>query len=68
MATTYTTRDGDVLDAICWRYYGDTELVVTVLESNPGLCEQGQTYPAGIVIILPDRPAPAVQQSVSLWD
>ncbi|MEB0968369.1 tail protein X [Citrobacter braakii] len=71
MPTIWTTRDGDVLDAICASHYGTENLsasVTRVLEANQGLADKGAVYPAGVRIILPD----AVQQvSVSpynLWD
>ncbi|MCW7553640.1 tail protein X [Endozoicomonas gorgoniicola] len=50
----YTTVDGDMLDAICFRHYGNLNgTVERVLNANPGLCEQPAVLPAGLVIELP---------------
>ena len=72
MATTYRTRDGDVLDALCWLHYGTTVgTVEAVLEGNRGLADQGAIYPAGILITFPDLAASAtapLTRPVRLWD
>lgn len=54
-SATYTTRDGDLLDEVVWRYYGrqDTGLVERVLESNRGLADYGPALPPGLTINLP---------------
>ena len=61
MATfLYTTSDGDVLDDICFRYYGEgynVSPIPFVLNANPGLADLGDIYPAGVLIMLPDLPA-----------
>ena len=66
----YRTRDGDSLDAICWRHYGrQAGAVEAVLEANPGLSDIGPVLPTGFVIGLPDLPQPAQEiETVSLWD
>lgn len=66
----YTTREGDVLDAICWEHYGRTDGVVeAVLEANPGLASLQVSLPVGTVITLPDLPKPPVDGVVvKLWD
>ncbi|GHT91743.1 hypothetical protein FACS1894122_04620 [Alphaproteobacteria bacterium] len=33
----YTTKDNDVLDHICWKYYGTSDAVHQVLQANPHL-------------------------------
>ncbi|MCX5571493.1 tail protein X [Kaistia nematophila] len=65
----YTTRQGDMIDAICTRTYGDESgYVEIVLAANPGLAALGMPLPIGTVIDLPEiakaREAVAV---VSLW-
>ena len=66
--TTYRTLAGDVLDWICWRYYGrQSGAVEAVLAANVGLAERGAVYPAGLVIRLPDLAEP-VRQPTRLWD
>ncbi|MEI7294424.1 tail protein X [Paraburkholderia tropica] len=48
-------RQGDTVDAICWRYYGRTDgTVETVLEVNEGLADLGAVLPSGTVVELPD--------------
>lgn len=71
MATIYLTRDGDMLDLICFDHYGPDALnqsVTAVLEANPGLADQGAMFPAGLSITLPDWTPLAVQSAVQLWD
>jgi len=65
---TYVTKDGDVLDAICWKYYGSTTgLVEKVLEANRHLAELGVIFSAGVKIILPDLTREEETESVKLW-
>jgi phage tail protein X len=69
MPTQYRTRDGDRLDDICWRHYGRSSgLVEPALDANPGLADPGPVYPTGVVIELPDLPAPTQPGPVRLWD
>jgi phage tail protein X len=70
MKTIYTTREGDTVDAIAWRFYGATDNRVTeaVLEYNPGLADYGAELPAGIHVTLPDVETPAKTRGVKLWD
>jgi phage tail protein X len=69
MAITYRTRDGDMLDEICWRHYGvQSGAVEPVLDLNPGLADRGPVYASGVLITLPDLAAPQVAGPVRLWD
>lgn len=71
MPTTYQTRDGDVLDAVCALHYGAENLsyiVTQVLEANPGLADIGAVYPSGLFITLPDLEPPVQDSAFSLWD
>jgi len=71
MPTTYQTREGDMLDAICAVHYGWSELgplVVKVLEANPGLADLGPVYNAGVLITLPDLDMPVAESNLQLWD
>jgi len=53
-AATYTTLDGDMLDHLCWRHYGqEWDRVEMVLAANPGLAARGPALPAGVEIVLP---------------
>ena len=66
----YRTRDGDSLDAICWKHYDrQAGAVEAVLEANPGLSDIGPIIPTGFVIGLPDLPEPdQAAETISLWD
>lgn len=70
MTTIYTTKDGDTVDAIAWKFYGATtnKVVETVLDANRGLADYGPELPAGLQITLPAIAAPATTQGVKLWD
>lgn len=68
MATTCRTSDGDLLDTICNNYYGHlVGTVEAVLDANQGLADEAQPYRAGVLIVLPDMPAPT-EELVMLWD
>jgi len=47
----YTTKEGDVLDWICWKHYGTTAVLETVLKANPTLTEYKLS--AGTTVNLP---------------
>lgn len=70
MATVYTTQQGEMIDAICRRFYGDESgYVESVVEDNPGLAALPILLPIGTKIVMPDLPrAPAEREVVSLWD
>lgn len=69
MATTYTSLQGDTLDLICWRYYGQQSgAVEAVLDANPGLADLGDVIPLGTPITMPELAAPATElQPIRLW-
>ena len=71
MARFYNTKDGDMLDEICWKVYGRRSGRVTerVLDANPGLADVGPKLPAGLTLTLPDiEPQSEELSSVRLWD
>lgn len=63
----YLTSDGDVLDRICWLFYGSTANVTErVLARNPVLNKYPSVLPAGIILVLPlFKYEP---NRVALWD
>lgn len=66
----YITMDGDMVDLIAFRFYGDhVDKTALVLDANPGLADRGVVLSAGVEILLP--PAPAGQRNtvgqVELW-
>ncbi len=70
---TYITKDGDVLDLICWKYYGSINsalphgTIEKVLEANRHLANLDAVFAAGIKIILPDLTKAEEEKSVKLW-
>lgn len=68
MATTCRTSSGDLLDTICYNFYGHLNgTVESVLDVNEGLGREAQPFRAGVIIYLPDLVA-AVAETVQLWD
>ena len=69
MTATYTTKMGDMVDLICFRYYGrHVGTAEVVLAANRGLAAHGEVLPAGLVIVLPDLPKQsAAKLPVKLW-
>lgn len=69
-STTYRTRQGEVLDLICLRHYGDRPgMVERVLDVNSGLADLGAVLPMGTLIALPDLPQqPQPAATIKLWD
>lgn len=66
----YRTTQGEMVDAICRRVYGDESgYVEAVLDANPGLAASGVPLPARTEIALPNaaRAADAVSM-VFLWN
>lgn len=68
-AHSYRSKDGDVLDAIVFGHYGDTNTgrVEAVLAANPGLASLGKVLPAGIVVVLPALEEAVPAGTVQLW-
>lgn len=70
MAETVTSLQGDTVDIICRRVYGDESgYVEAVLDANPGLAGFGPVLPTGTALVLPDLGGvePTVPV-VTLWD
>lgn len=65
MNTLYTTRQGDRLDTIAWRAYGDPSLTQGILDANPGLPVAAQ-YPAGLRVLLPVLPSATMGSTAGL--
>ena len=68
----YLTKQGDVLDQIAYKYYGNTNnrIVETILEQNVGLADHGAVLPEGLLITLPEQEQSTVisNKQVKLWD
>lgn len=68
MAKIISSCDGDLLDTLCYAVYGHMKgTVEAVLACNQGLAAIQQPYPAGVLIVFPDLPAP-VRETVTLWE
>lgn len=68
----YTTKQGEMLDEICFRFYGRTAgTVEAVLEANPGLSALPPVFEEGTTIVLPDLgltgDRPTTKETVRLW-
>lgn len=70
MSRAYTTVQGEMVDAICRKVYGDESgYVEGLLSANPGLSDNAYVLPLGTKIILPDIDrADEVPAVISLWD
>lgn len=69
MSQRYRTKEGDVLDRVCWKHYGaQAGAVEAVLEANTNLAEHGEVLPAGLEIVLPDLVLPETEKLIRLWD
>jgi len=67
MATIIRTCDGDMLDTICHAHYGFVARAVeAAYAANPGLAAQPQPFAAGLLIRLPELPAPRTEV-IQLW-
>jgi phage tail protein X len=61
-------RQGDTLDLLCWRHFGQTAGVTEIaLEMNPGLARLGELLPEGTAVGLPTAAPAPVRQTVQLW-
>jgi len=70
MTELYLTQDGDMIDAICWRYYpkaSQSLAVAHVYEVNNRLADLGTKLPAGLTVLLPDLPQPRSIPTINLW-
>lgn len=66
----YLTKDGDTLDEIAYRYYGNTnnKVVENIIEENFGITNLAPILPAGILIELPEVKQSTEKRKVKLWD
>lgn len=71
MATTYRTRQGEVLDMIAFRAYGRRPgMVEMLLAANRGIADLGPVLPIGTLVVLPDVAPQALTpaMTIKLWD
>ena len=72
MTSIYVTIQNDRVDKIAKSVYrtehnGNTE---AIFDANPGLAQQGEYLPLGLILTIPDRPigSPDPLPIVRLWD
>ncbi len=69
MSLTTRSEDGDTVDYIAWRHYGDRPgAAEAILAANQNLADSGPIFPAGIEITLPDLIEETTTEAISLWD
>jgi phage tail protein X len=62
----YVTKEGDVLDWICWKHYGTTAVLEQILAANPTLTDE--KLPAGVTVKLPYITSiKSKKQEIKLW-
>lgn len=54
MATTYITKDADMVDLIAFNHYGDEAGRKAIYDANPGLADVGLELLAGMEITIPE--------------
>jgi len=69
-AAFYHSKEGDTVDEIVWRHYGNTVAgaLELVLEANRGVADLGPFLPVGTIVLLPVFEETKETESVSLWD
>ncbi|MFP3015104.1 MAG: tail protein X [Wolbachia sp.] len=69
MTIYYLTKEGEMLDLICWKHYGFTDGVVElILAENLGLAEHRSFLPAGLKIKLPIIQKPMQKSKLKVWE
>lgn len=64
---TVRAQQGDTVDLIAYRHYGDSTMVEAILDANPGLAKHGTHLPHGLQVKLPERKV-TPKRGVNLWD
>jgi phage tail protein X len=66
---TYRTKENDIIDWICWKYYGFTSgAVEEALQTNPFVAEYDDYLPEGLLVYLPEISKENSVKRVKLWD
>ncbi len=69
MAQIYKTKSNDVVDAICYQFYGErSDALDAVFKANPPLSTYGTHLPAELTIILPDLPEAQTEETQQLFN
>lgn len=63
------SQQGDTVDLICWRFYGNTNGVEAVLDANTSLAFLPPMLPVGTVVVMPELTQEQRQTDIiQLWD
>lgn len=63
----YITKEGDILDWICWKHYGTTSVIEKVLSENPTITDYELS--AGMIVNLPFiESVKDKRREIKLWD
>ncbi|EOD9110291.1 tail protein X [Vibrio parahaemolyticus] len=70
MVKQVETLPGDTVGRVLFRHFGrdDDSLEEAFWLLNPKLASRGSTYPAGLIVSLPDVPEPKTERVVTPWD
>ncbi|WP_265032656.1 tail protein X [Wolbachia endosymbiont (group A) of Sicus ferrugineus] len=69
MTIYYLTKEGEMLDLICWKHYGFTDGVVELaLAENLGLAEYGSFLPVGLKIKLSAIQKTVQKSKLKVWE
>ena len=66
MPREIVSKDGDMLDGLCWKHYG-SERHVPAEKQDHFLARCPSVLEAGLTIVLPDIEQPEEEQPVRLW-
>lgn len=67
--TEYVSTEGDVLDAIIFKIYGQgPDALGPVMDANPHIRAMPVHLPAATRITLPALPEPSPKRRIRLWD
>lgn len=66
--TTTRARQGDTVDLIAYRHYGDAGMAVAILLANHGLAALGPVLPHGTLVVLPPVQPLTPRTAITLWD
>ena len=62
----YTTMQGDAWDAIAYRLWGEERLFMELVRANPEHLDT-VIFPAGVELVVPERPAVATPLELPPW-
>ncbi len=64
--TEYVTKEGDRVDLLVFKFYGDTKYMQLFLDANPGIAIY-DFLPAGLTLYFPEKPTEIIDEK-RLWN